>query len=417
MTETSPFSGEHNLPRNYAADLLTIDHGDGAWLFDRAGNRYLDMGAGIAVNALGYGRDDLADIAAAQMRRLIHVSNLYTTEPTLRLAHRLSQARIGAWDPDFAAVHFGNSGAEANEAAIKYARVYAHRTHGGNKDKLLSFHNGFHGRTMGALSLTHNPKYREPFEPLVPGCVYAPFNDVAALEQILDDSFAGVIAEVVQGEGGLTSMTPEFAEALNRLCRTHKAILIADEVQTGLGRTGHLFASESVALRPDIVSLSKPLGGGLPLSATLISRRINQQLNVGDHGSTFGGGPVTTAVALRVWEIVDDSAFLADVRHRAAHLEQRLSQLQQRFPFVGTPCGMGLLRGMPIAAGQRLPDIMAAILDNARENGLLILRSGSNVIRIAPPLVISEGEIDQGCSILASVLESVAAQFKGDLYE
>ena len=415
MTETSPFSGEHNLPGNYAADLLTIDHGDGVWLFDRAGNRYLDMGAGIAVNALGYGRDDLADIAAAQMRRLIHVSNLYTTEPTLRLAQRLSQAQIGAWDPDFAAVHFGNSGAEANEAAVKYARVYAHRTYGDNKHKLLSFHNGFHGRTMGALSLTHNPKYREPFEPLLPGCVYAPFNDTVALEQVLDDSFAGVIVEVVQGEGGLTSMTPEFASALNRLCRTHKVILIADEVQTGLGRTGHLFASESVALRPDIVSLSKPLAGGLPLSATLISRRINQQLHLGDHGSTFGGGPVTTAVALRVWEIVDDSAFLADVRHRAAHLEQRLSQLRLRFPFVGTPCGMGLLRGLPINAGQQLPDIMAAILDSARQNGLLVLRSGPNVIRIAPPLVISESEIDEGCSILASTLESVAAQFKGDL--
>ncbi|TVQ36977.1 MAG: aspartate aminotransferase family protein [Spirochaetaceae bacterium] len=418
MTDASRFSGGHCLPRNYAEELLIIDRGSGVWLYDRGGNRYLDMGSGIAVNALGYGREDLAEIASAQMRKVIHVSNLYTTEPTLQLARHLADAQIGAWNPDFGAVHFGNSGAEANEAAIKYARVYAQRTHGPQKHKLLGFHNGFHGRTLGALSLTYTPKYRTPFEPLLPGCVFAPFNDGAALEAALDDSFAGVIVEVVQGEGGLACMTPQFAESLNRLCRKHKVLLIADEVQTGLGRTGNLFGSEAVGLHPDIVSLSKPLGGGLPLSATLINRRINDVLEIGDHGTTFGGGPVTAAVALRVWQIIADPAFLVDVRHRASHLEHCLRELARRFDFTGQPCGMGLLRGLPVqAAERRLPDVMTAILTAARDRGLLLLRSGSNVIRIAPPLVISEREIDEGCAILESSLRAVATQFKGELHE
>ncbi len=413
MTEQSPFTSGHRLPRNYAGELLTIDHGSGVRLYDTAGTEYLDMGAGIAVNALGYGRDDLADIACEQMRKLIHISNLYTTEPTVLLARRLTEAQIGAWDPDFGAVHFGNSGAEANEAAMKYARAYAQRSRGPGHHKLLSFHGAFHGRTMGSLSLTHSPKYREPFEPLVPGCEYIPFNDVAALEKTLDESFAGVIVEVVQGEGGLNRMTEEFAATLNRLCRKHGVILIADEVQTGLGRTGYLFGSEAVDLHPDIVSLSKPLAGGLPLSATIISNRINESLKLGDHGSTFGGGPVTTAVALRVWDIVADSAFLADVRHSAAHLKQRLTELQRRFAFVGAPRGMGLLRGLPIhAETERQGDVVAAVVAGARERGLLVLRSGANVIRIAPPLIITEGEIDEGYEKLASTLEAVQAQFK-----
>lgn len=413
MTEQTPFTSGHRLPRNYAGELLTIDHGRGVRLYDTAGKEYLDMGAGIAVNALGYGRDDLADIACEQMRKLIHISNLYTTEPTVRLAHQLTEARIGNWDPDFGAVHFGNSGAEANEAAMKYARAYALRSRGPGHHKLLSFHGAFHGRTMGSLSLTYSPSYREPFEPLVPGCEYLPFNDVEALEETLDDSFAGVIVEVVQGEGGLNRMTEEFAAALNRLCRRHGVVLIADEVQTGLGRTGYLFASEAVGLHPEIVSLSKPLAGGLPLSATIISNRINEALKIGDHGSTFGGGPVTTAVALRVWEIVADSAFLADVRHRASHLKRRLIELRQRFPFVGAPSGMGLLRGLPIhATTERQSEVLSAVIADARERGLLVLRSGANVIRIAPPLTITESEVDEGCDKLGLTLEAMEQPFK-----
>ena len=418
MTDTSAIARDHRLPKTYAAELLLIDRGSGVYLYDTAGKRYLDMGAGIAVNALGYGRDDLADIAASQMRKLIHISNLYTTEPTVRLARALTDAQIGAFNPDFSAVHFGNSGAEANEAALKYARAYATRTRGPGNHKLLSLIGGFHGRTTGALALTHTPSYREPFEPLMPGVDYLPLNDVEALEARMSPSYAGVIVEPVQGEGGLRRLSPEFAAALNRLCRAHDVVLIADEVQSGLGRTGRLFGSESVGLEPDIVTLSKPIAGGLPLSATLVTRRINDALALGDHGSTFGGGPVTTAVALRVWEEISSEEFLSGVRRRAEHLDRRLRALAAADPAVSEPLGLGLLRGLPIlAAAEHQKTVMASLIATARENGLLVLRSGANVIRIAPPLVISESEIDEGCDILAKSIETVRQTEKGAFHE
>ena len=253
-------------PKNYATELLVIEEGDGVYLKDSAGRTYLDFGSGIAVNALGYGREDIAEIVSRQMKKLVHMSNLYATRPALELAEKIVAGG------NFAAVHFGNSGTEANEAALKYARLYAYRKKGPEHHKLLAFKGAFHGRTMGALSCTPTAAYRDPFEPLVPGCEFAPFNDSKALEETLDGSFAAVIVEVVQGEGGLAVMTEDFAKALNTLCAKHDVILIADEVQTGLGRTGSFYASEGVGLSPDIITLAKPLAGGLPLSATLLSR-------------------------------------------------------------------------------------------------------------------------------------------------
>lgn len=246
------------FPRNYASKMLVLERGEGVYLYDVDGKKYVDFGSGIAVNALGHGREKLAEIAAEQMKKLIHVSNLYTTEASLELGHKL----IGTGG--FDAVHLGNSGSEANEAALKYARLYSKRTKGEGHHKILSFRNGFHGRTLGALAVTPTPKYQEPFGPLMEGCVALPYNDVAALEETLDDTFAAVMVEPVQGEGGLEVMTKEFAEALNRLCAEKDVILIADEVQTGLGRTGEFYASAALGLKPDIITLAKPLAGGSP---------------------------------------------------------------------------------------------------------------------------------------------------------
>jgi acetylornithine/N-succinyldiaminopimelate aminotransferase len=409
-TDGTPF------PRNYASELLTLERGAGVYVEDADGTQYLDLGAGIAVNALGYGRADLAEIAHEQMLKLIHVSNLYTTRPALELGDKLIASTPSTGAKRFAAVHFGNSGAEANEAAIKYARLYAHQTRGAGHHRLLAFSNGFHGRTMGSLSVTPNPKYREKFEPLIPGVEFAPYNDPDALEKTLDETFAGVIVEVVQGEGGLRTMTREFAHALNELCEKHDVMLIADEIQTGLGRTGFLYGSESVGLDPDIVSLSKPLAGGLPLSATLIPPKINDLLHVGDHGSTFGGGPVTTAVARRVWDIVSDMEFLASIRVSAEHLQAGLERLQERFSFISGLRGMGMLRGLAVeVASDRTPEVMTRILAVARENGLLVLKSGGNIIRIAPPLVITPDEIDRGLGLLEVSLSHIEEEFKGVL--
>jgi acetylornithine/N-succinyldiaminopimelate aminotransferase len=383
------------FPPQYGSELLVISRGRGVWLEDTSGRHYLDFAGGIAVNALGYGRADLARTAMKQMRRLSHISNLFTTEPALALA-RLMLAR-GPWK--FSSVFFGNSGTEANEAALKYARLHALRTRGPGHEKLLCFSGAFHGRTLGALSCTPSPKYQEPYLPLLPGVVVAPFNDVPALNATLTDEFAGVIVEVIQGEGGLASMTEEFALALNDACRAAGAILIADEVQTGLSRTGTLYGSEGVGLQPDIITLAKPLAGGLPLSAVLIPEKVNALIHLGDHGTTFGGGPVTTAVALEVWKRVSRPEFVSRVAALGEVLGRGLEVVKSRRPTMGALRGRGLLRGFEYNGGE-VKDLLAKL----QAAGLLALRSGSNVVRIAPPLVITEKDIVRGLHIIEEAL-------------
>lgn len=408
MLSTPAVVTDHPFPRQYAPELLVVRRGKGVWLEDTAGRRYLDFAGGIAVNALGHGRVDLARAAFRQMRKLSHVSNLFATEPALALA----RAMIARGPFPFAAVFFSNSGTEANEAALKYARLHALRTKGEGCHRLVCFSSAFHGRTMGALSCTPNPKYQDPFLPLIPGVSVLPYNDVSALEGITDE-VAGVIVEVIQGEGGLAEMSPGFARLLTDRCRKHNAILIADEVQTGLSRTGTFYASESVGLEPDIITLAKPLAGGLPLAATLIPKKIDELLHVGDHGTTFGGGPVTTTVALRVWELLSQPEFAAAVREKGEHLRAGLERIASRCRNVGGLRGRGLLQGFeytPVApgggsnGGNGRPDAMKELLARLQAAGLLALRSGTNVVRLAPPLVITKKEIDRGITIIEEAL-------------
>jgi len=389
---TGAIAKGHALPAQYAAELLVVASGDGVRLTDAAGKRYLDFAGGIAVNALGYGREDLARAAYEQMLRLPHISNVFANEPALELAGRLRATG------DWAAVFFGNSGAEANEAALKYARLYALRTKGPDHHRILCFSGAFHGRTFGALSCTPTAKYQDPFQPLVPGFSVAPYNDEAAIESTLEAGFAGVIVEVVQGEGGLTCMSPAFAATLNRLCRKHDVLLIADEVQTGLCRTGDLFASRGIGLAADLITLAKPLAGGLPLSAVLIPDKVNRLIHFGEHGTTFGGGPVTTAVALKVWDIVSQPSFAADVKAKGAYLGELLEGMRSRRASVGEVRGRGLLRGFTFTGD------LAALVARLQERGLLVLRSGTDVIRIAPPLVISKEELAEGVNIIEEAL-------------
>jgi acetylornithine/N-succinyldiaminopimelate aminotransferase len=411
MSPDRALISDHPLPKCFAAELLLIEKGEGVWLEDGQGNRYLDFSGGIAVNALGYGREDIARLAYEQMCKLTHISNLFITRPALELGRKMVASG------PFQAVQFLSSGAEANETALKYARLYSLRKKGEACHSLLCFTGGFHGRTFGALSVTANSKYQDPFHPLLPGVEVRPYNDVEALEKTLDSGYAGVIVEVVQGEGGLASMSPQFAEALNRLCRRHDVLLIADEVQTGLGRTGSLFASSGIGLEPDLITLAKPLAGGLPLAAVLIPEKLNSLIHFGDHGTTFGGGPVTTAVASRVWDILSDPQFLAEVREKGVHLRRLLDGLRDRYPFAGEPRGRGLLQGVPVlterlpaaARGREAGDLMAALVAAMRDKGLLVLRSGVNVLRIAPPLVISVSELGQGATIMGEVFDDLAA--------
>ena len=380
------------LCRAFGDRLLRIDRGDGCYLWDAAGRRYLDFGAGISVNALGHNRQDLIDAAAEQMAKVVHTSNLYTTEPVIELATRVTGDR-------FAAVQFMNSGAEANETALKFARLYARR--GGNGGhEFVCFENAFHGRTMGALSVTPTPKYQEPFAPLVPGIRVGGFNDPDAATRLIDGSVAAVIVEVVQGEGGLTVMTEEFARAIREAATRHGVLVIADEIQTGLARTGTFYASDAVGLEPDIITLAKPIAGGLPLSAVLIPERVNAAINPGDHGSTFAGGPVTCAVACRIWDTVSPPAFVSEVARKGRLLAEGLEGMSARHDYLGAVCGKGLLAGVEVTGGSAEQPGIAEVLKVTQRDGLLALRSGTNILRIAPPLTISDEEIGEGLEII-----------------
>jgi acetylornithine/N-succinyldiaminopimelate aminotransferase len=387
-------------PQNYASEFLLLDHGKGVYLFDEDNNRYMDFSAGIAVNALGYGREDLARIASEQMKKLIHVSNLYANKPAVELAEKMVASG------DFEAVHFGNSGSEANEAALKYARIYGKRKKGPSCFKYLAFSGSFHGRTMGALAATATEKYRESYEPMAPGFYFSPYNDVKELEKILDKDFCAVIVEPLQGEGGCTPMDKAFADKLNEICSKLDILIIADEVQAGLARCGVMYSSELSGLKPDIVTLSKPLAAGLPLSATLIPHKVNEYIHLGDHGGTFGGGPVTTAVASHVWDILTKSEFIEDVKSKGEYLENKLSQMLNDLNIEGHVVGKGLLRGVALTKKEDA-DRIGAIMENARLRGLLILRAGTNVVRLAPPLVITTKELDEGLGLLKEALQDI----------
>jgi acetylornithine/N-succinyldiaminopimelate aminotransferase len=259
---------------------------------------------------------------------------------------------------------------------------------------------------MGALSLTANPAYREPFEPLIPGCEILPLNNVKALEKAFDDTIAGVIIEPIQGEGGLNLLTRKFTRVLNSLCRQHDAMLIADEVQTGLGRCGALFASGIVGLEPDIITLAKPLAGGLPLSAVLVPARINALLKPGHHATTFGGGPVTTAVASAVWDILSKPEFLAETRRKGELLETLLAGLINETGTSGEVRGAGLLRGIRFSDNRYDGPWCSAVIRDCRNAGLIILKTGADVLRLAPPLTITDEELSEGVSILAEIIKN-----------
>jgi len=402
--KTDPIAHHPPFPKNYADEFLVLDHGKGTEVWDKSGNRYLDFSGGIAVNALGHGRKDLARVARVQMEKLTHVSNLYTTQPALDLA-----AKLVATGP-FAAVHFGNSGTEANEAAMKYARIYALRTKGEGHHKFLAFSGAFHGRTFGSLSVTFNDKYQKPYSPLVPGCEVAPYNDVKALSK-LDASYAAVILEPLQGEGGLDKVSPKFVAALQDACKKHDILIIADEIQSGYGRSGTFFAHTQLGLVPDIVTLAKPIAGGLPLSATLIPAKVNDLVHVGDHGTTFGGGPVTTAVANAVFDIVADPKFLAKVATRGRQFERLLKGLKTEFPFAAEVKGMGLLRGLRVKTAEGKKGTVGDIVAACQAKGLLVLRAGADVLRFAPPLTVTKKELNEAVAILSGVLAEQVKNF------
>jgi acetylornithine/N-succinyldiaminopimelate aminotransferase len=362
--------------------------GDGAELVAQDGTRYLDFVAGIGVNALGYNHPVIrAALERALASGLIHVSNLYRTEAGERLAEELVNRSFA--DRAF----FCNSGAEANEAAFKFARKWS------GKSEIVAFSGSFHGRLFATLAATDRPDYRKPFEPLVPGIRIVPREDWAAVDHAVSASrTAAVIVEPVQGEGGIRLLDAEWLGFVRELCDSRGVAVIFDEVQCGLGRTGTLFAYEQTGVVPDMLTLAKPLAGGLPMGAVLVTSAVAAALKPGDHATTFGGGPLVASVALDVVRTIADPAFLGDVRRKGEWLGARLAQLAARRPRVREARGRGLLWGL------ELSEPAAPIVAAARELGLLVLTAGPQVIRLIPPLVITQEELERGVGILEQIL-------------
>lgn len=385
---------EHTyLLQVYPRPDFVLDHGFGSRVVDTEGREYIDCVAGIAVNALGYGDAELLAVLNEQAGKLWHVSNLYHSAPHARLAQRLCETSFAD------RVHYANCGASANESAFKFARRYARETHGAGKHTIVAFSGGFHGRLFGSLAATDRPKYQEPFQPLMPGVRFAAFNDVEAAQVAITDDVCAVIVEPVQGEGGVHASTPEFLAALRSLCDQHDALLIFDEVQCGLGRTGTLWAYQGYGVTPDLLTAAKPLAGGLPMGAVLMTQRVADAIHPFDHASTFAGGPLVAAVAERVVDRVSQPALLSDVTAKGAYLMERLAEINS--PHIRQVRGKGLLVGVEL-------DILAAdVVKAGYRRGLLTVGAGPNVLRLVPPLVITREEIDLVIERLSATLAAL----------
>lgn len=367
--------------------------GRGARIRDTEGKEYLDFLGGIAVSVLGHGHPALVRAIKEAAEGVLHTSNVYYIEAQARLAARL--AELSGLDRAF----FANTGAEANEGAIKLARRYARRRKGEDRYKIVSALHSFHGRTMGAMTATGQTRFHDGFGPLPEGFEYVPLNDVAALEAAVDGRTAAVILEPIQGESGVRPCTPEYLQAARRICDQRGALLIFDEVQTGIGRTGKMFAFEHYGVRPDILSLAKALGGGIPIGVFLATEEVSRGFEPGVHGTTFGGNPFATKVAGAVLDVVIGEKLPERAAALGAHLKARLERLDG----VAEVRGMGLMIGVELEEGLSAPRVMRAAL----ERGLLVGASGDAVLRVLPPLVISEADADEAAGILEAAVGAV----------
>ncbi len=376
----------------YSRPDLVLTSGRGSTLFDSQGQAYIDCVAGIAVNALGYGDPELIAVAQEAAAGLWHVSNLYHTAPAARLARLLVETSGFAQR-----VHFSLCGASANEGAFKFARKRARVRHGEGKHTIVSFSGAFHGRLFGSLAVTPRPKYQQPFEPLMPGVRVAGFNDLESAQAAIQDDVCAVIVEPVQGEGGIYPAAPEFLHGLRELCDAHDALLIFDEVQCGLGRTGTLWAWQGYGVAPDVLTVAKPLAGGLPMGAILMTQAVADVMAVGDHASTFAGGPFVATVAEAVVRRIADPVFLADVAAKGAYFKERLQEINS--PHIQEVRGQGLLLGVQLDIPAN--DVVKAGLNQ----GLILVNAGPDVLRLVPPLVMTRDEIDTVVDRLDGIMQ------------
>lgn len=385
---------EQVLMHTYNRYKLVIDHGDGVYLYDTDGKKYLDFSAGIAVFALGYGCKSYNDALKAQVDKVLHTSNYYYNEPAVLAAEQL--VKVSGMDRVF----FTNSGTEAIEGAIKLARRYYYDKHGVADSEIIAAEHSFHGRSMGALSVTGTKKYREPFEPLIGGTVFAEYNNLEDFASKMTDKTAAVIVETVQGEGGIYPATEEFLTGLRKLCTEKGILLILDEIQCGMGRTGTMYAYEQYGIKPDIMTTAKALGCGVPVGAFLATEEVAKALVPGDHGTTYGGNPFVTAAVNAVFTIMEEQNVLENVKTAGAYLWEKLEQLMVAYPEkIQAHRGKGLMQGIVLSVP------VQSVIAKAMEKGLILISAGSNVIRFLPPLVVSCEQIDEMLEKLSACLE------------
>lgn len=364
---------EENLLHTYNRFPITLDRGDGVYLYDTDGKKYLDFMAGIAVSGLGYGNVELKNALKEQIDNLLHSSNLYYNTTCGKAAEALR--RVSGMDRIF----FTNSGAEANEGALKAARKYAWQKKSG-RFEFIAMKDSFHGRTMGALSVTEHPAYREPFEPLIPGVSFAEFNNLESVKKLVNEKTCGIIVEPVQGEGGINTATKEFMTGIRKLCDEEGILMICDEIQCGMARTGEMFAWQLYGTKPDIMTMAKAIGSGVPVGAFAMTKAVAEaSLKPGDHGTTYGGNPLACAAVAKTLEIYEKQKLAAHVKEVGDYLEEQLKKLVEDYDCVVEQRGLGLIRGI------KLSGPVGEVVKKAMEEGLLIISARSDVIRLVPP--------------------------------
>ncbi len=385
---------DETMLHTYNRFPLVIDHGEGVYLYDTDGKEYLDFASGIGVQAFGYNNKEYNQALINQIGKVMHTSNLYYNVPIANAAKEL----LAASEMD--RVFFTNSGTEAIEGAIKAAKKYAFTRDGHAGHEIIAMQHSFHGRSLGALSVTGNAHYQEPFEPLLPGVRFAEFNNLDSVKALINEKTCAILFETIQGEGGIYPATEEFMKGVRKLCDEHDILLILDEIQCGMGRTGKMFAWQHYGVKPDIMTSAKALGCGVPVGAFLMTQKVaDKSLAPGDHGTTYGGNPFVGAAVEKVLQMMREENITAHVCEVASYLEQRLDELVEKYDFLTARRGMGLMQG--IVCERPVGEIAAKAL----EEGLIIITAGSNVLRMLPPLVIEKKHVDEMLEKLCRAFE------------
>lgn len=385
---------ESEIYKTYNRFPVVFDHGDGVRLYDTDGNEYLDFFAGIAVAGLGYNDAEFNEAVKAQVDKLLHISNLYYNAPSVDAAGLLLKAS------QMDKVFFTNSGTEAIEGALKIARRYAYNKDGGHDHEIVAMNHSFHGRSLGALSVTGNDHYQEPFKPLIPGIKFADFNDLESVKAVVNEKTCAIILETVQGEGGIYPATLEFLTGIREICDKNDILLILDEIQCGMGRTGSMFAWQQYGVKPDVMTVAKALGNGVPIGAFLASGKAATAMVPGDHGTTYGGNPLVTAAAYKVLELFEKRDIVNHVKEIGDYLSKKLEKLKEKYDIITARRGLGLIQGLEFTV-----PVSPIVSQALTEQKLVIISAGTNVIRFVPPLVIEKEHVDEMVEKLSAVLE------------